>query len=136
MPLTSDPLLTAIRIEANQESLQFPFTIPLIKHTQAIEFTNPVTFFVGENGTGKSTILEGMAHAIGFGAEGGSKNFSFTTTATTSAALGDCMKLTWSHNHAMVISLERRVFLMLRVILIVVLKTALLDRKVIKRGNW
>lgn len=43
-----------------------------------------VTFFVGENGTGKSTLLEAIALAAGFNAEGGSRNFSFSTRDTHS----------------------------------------------------
>ena len=39
-----------------------------------------VTFLIGENGIGKSTILEGLAVALGFNAEGGSKNLVFATT--------------------------------------------------------
>jgi Predicted ATPase len=42
-----------------------------------MEFTKNVTFFVGENGTGKSTLLEAIAVAYGFNAEGGTKNYSF-----------------------------------------------------------
>ena len=38
-----------------------------------------VTFFVGENGSGKSTLLEAIAVALGFNAEGGTKNFNFGT---------------------------------------------------------
>jgi len=30
-----------------------------------IEFRSPVTFLVGENGTGKSTLLEAIAPAVG-----------------------------------------------------------------------
>lgn len=61
--------------------------LPVIKHLsryERIEFSAPVTFFVGENGTGKSTLLEAIAVAFGFNAEGGSKNFNFTTNATHS----------------------------------------------------
>lgn len=47
-------------------------------------FDRPVTFLVGENGTGKSTLLEAVAVACGFNAEGGSRNFSFSTRATHS----------------------------------------------------
>lgn len=43
-----------------------------------------ITFFVGENGTGKSTLLEAIALAAGFNAEGGSRNFSFSTRDTHS----------------------------------------------------
>ena len=42
-------------------------------------FHRPVTFFVGENGTGKSTLLEAIAAAWGFNPEGGTRNFTFST---------------------------------------------------------
>jgi predicted ATPase len=34
---------------------------------------------VGENGTGKSTLLEAIAIAFGFNPEGGTKNFRFSS---------------------------------------------------------
>ena len=43
-----------------------------------------VTFLVGENGSGKSTLLEAIAVACGFNAEGGTRNFTFSTRATHS----------------------------------------------------
>ena len=49
-----------------------------------LSFDRPVTFLVGENGTGKSTLLEGIAVACGFNPEGGTRNFSFSTRATHS----------------------------------------------------
>ena len=54
-----------------------------LAHTP-LEFSVPVTFFVGENGTGKSTLLEALAVASGFNAEGGSRNFRFSTRETHS----------------------------------------------------
>ena len=47
-------------------------------------FPAGVTFLVGENGTGKSTLLEAVAVACGFNAEGGTRNFDFSTRATHS----------------------------------------------------
>ncbi len=44
-----------------------------------LDFDRDVTIFVGENGTGKSTLLEAIAVAYGFNAEGGSRNFNFST---------------------------------------------------------
>lgn len=54
-----------------------------------------VTMLVGENGTGKSTLLEGIAVAFGFNPEGGSRNYSFSTNDTHSP-LGDKLLLTKS----------------------------------------
>jgi predicted ATPase len=58
---------------------KYPFVIPLIKNFKKITFNKPVTFIIGENGTGKSTLLEAFAISYGFNPEGGSKNFNFNT---------------------------------------------------------
>ncbi|UTW46641.1 AAA family ATPase [bacterium SCSIO 12696] len=50
-----------------------------MQHFENMVFHPHITFFVGENGTGKSTFLEALAVAWGFNAEGGTKNFSFST---------------------------------------------------------
>lgn len=54
-------------------------SIESIKNLRELEFTAPITFFVGENGTGKSTLLEAIAVAYGFNPEGGSRNYVFST---------------------------------------------------------
>jgi len=43
----------------------YPFSLPLIQQTGEVPFPTPITFFVGENGTGKSTLLEAITHACG-----------------------------------------------------------------------
>lgn len=53
--------------------------IPALQFENRIEFKNNITFFVGENGTGKSTLLEAIAVAYGFSAEGGTRNYNFST---------------------------------------------------------
>ena len=53
--------------------------IPALQFEGGLSFTKNITFFVGENGTGKSTLLEGIAVAYGFNPEGGSKNYNFST---------------------------------------------------------
>ena len=58
---------------------EYPYRLPVIRNLSTIEFHPAVTFFVGENGTGKSTLLEAIAVAMGFNAEGGTRNFSFAT---------------------------------------------------------
>jgi predicted ATPase len=44
---------------------RYPFNQPILHHTRSVEFHVPVTFFVGENGTGKSTLLEALSHKCG-----------------------------------------------------------------------
>ncbi len=60
----------------------YPFSIPAVKHLTTIDLHPNVTFFVGENGTGKSTLLEAIAVAEGFNAEGGSRHAMFKTADT------------------------------------------------------
>ena len=57
----------------------YPFDLPSIRNLHQLEFHSKVTFFVGENGSGKSTIIEALAVAWGFNPEGGTKNFNFGT---------------------------------------------------------
>jgi predicted ATPase len=60
--------------------------IPAIKYmleqNLRLELHPKVTFFIGENGTGKSTLLEAIAVAEGFNPEGGTRNFNFSTHAS------------------------------------------------------
>lgn len=40
----------------------YPFNLELFQKTEGIEFTSPITFFIGENGTGKSTLLRALSN--------------------------------------------------------------------------
>ena len=62
----------------------YPFNIEIVKNFKELNFTSPVTFFVGENGIGKSTFIEAIAVALGLPSEGGTQNFNYTTKNTTS----------------------------------------------------
>lgn len=43
----------------------YPFDIPVLRETPGLTFKRPVAFFVGENGTGKSTLLEAITKKCG-----------------------------------------------------------------------
>jgi len=92
------PVLDKIKVQLSDsvDISKYPFSIPLIQNLSEITFPTQVTFLVGENGTGKSTILEAIAAHIGFGPEGGSKNISFKTSSEKSAqALANSFTLSW-----------------------------------------
>lgn len=65
-------------IEVDRDSVEdwasYPFSIPAITSLDRIDFDRGVTFLVGENGSGKSTIIEAIAIKAGFNPEGGSKS--------------------------------------------------------------
>jgi len=63
---------------------QYPYNLPVFQNLASLYFAAPVTFFVGENGIGKSTLLEAMALCAGFNPEGGSKHHNFSTMDTHS----------------------------------------------------
>jgi len=73
-----------LRPDKEPDFTTYPFCLPAVRHLGRLEFDPAVTFIVGENGSGKSTLLEGLAIALGFNAEGGSKNFNFSTRASHS----------------------------------------------------
>lgn len=58
---------------------KYPFYLPVIRNLSDLDFHPQVTIFVGENGTGKSTVLEAIATALGFNPEGGTRNFNFAS---------------------------------------------------------
>ncbi|HEY3245507.1 MAG TPA: AAA family ATPase [Phycisphaerae bacterium] len=57
----------------------YPFALPAVRHLHSLEFHPQVTFFVGENGTGKSTLLEALAVVLDLNPEGGSRSYKFST---------------------------------------------------------
>lgn len=58
---------------------EYPFNLPALRNFDQLKLHPKVTYFIGENGSGKSTLLESIAVALGFNAEGGTKNFNFET---------------------------------------------------------
>jgi predicted ATPase len=50
---------------------EFPFSVPAVADIEKLNLGASVTLLAGENGTGKSTILEAVAAAIGFAEHGG-----------------------------------------------------------------
>ena len=54
----------------------YPFCLPMFREPDFdLEFEKPVTIIVGENGTGKSTLLEGIAVLSGFDEAGGGPGY-------------------------------------------------------------
>jgi hypothetical protein len=52
---------------------RFPYSLPFVRGLD-LDLDRAVTFFVGENGTGKSTLLEAIADLCGFSLGGGGRD--------------------------------------------------------------
>jgi predicted ATPase len=86
------------RIEFQRNNIQspteYPLTIPAINSLTRLDLKRDVTFFVGENGTGKSTLLEAIADQCGFNTAGGGRNNYYEVHASQSV-LGKHLRLSW-----------------------------------------
>ncbi len=71
--------------------------IEAIKDLDHLKLHKNITIFVGENGSGKSTMLEAIAVSYGFNPEGGTKNYSFSTYDSHSE-LCDAIRLSRGFN--------------------------------------
>jgi predicted ATPase len=81
---TSPNFLRRVALSADAPSDGFPFELEAVCQIATIEFA-PVTVLVGDNGTGKSTIVEALALVAEFNAEGGGRNLRFATRSTHSS---------------------------------------------------
>jgi predicted ATPase len=53
----------------------YPFCLPFLRDDFELSFDRPITIIAGENGTGKSTLLEGIAVLAGYDEAGGGKGY-------------------------------------------------------------
>lgn len=65
------PYLLGLRRDEQHWGDGFPFTVPAIAGLDGVRLDAPVTLLAGDNGTGKSTLVEAVAEAVGFAPEGG-----------------------------------------------------------------
>jgi predicted ATPase len=92
------PFLRRIElVPARTEPHVFPFTLPFLQGGSFhLDFTEPVTIFVGENGTGKSTLLEAIAALCGFNLLGGSRDNRFGEPEDDAALrLAGALRASW-----------------------------------------
>ena len=72
----------------------FPFDLPLVSRGFNLDFSLPVTFFAGENGAGKSTILEVLALAADVTTMG-EHDAQLDSTLENVRALSGSVRLSW-----------------------------------------
>jgi predicted ATPase len=77
----------------------YPFCLPLFRPEFALAFERPITIIVGENGTGKSTLLEGIAAMAGYDDAGGGKGYMpvdhSAAIEATGGRLSSALRASW-----------------------------------------
>jgi len=85
--MLSELFVQSVFLKENPPADSYLSRLPVIRYLQKekqLRFRRRVTFLVGENGIGKSTLIEAIAVNMGFNPEGGSVNFRFSTRDTHS----------------------------------------------------
>ena len=93
------PFLRRITLPPSERD-EYPFDVPVVKAGLELEFTRPVTFLCGENGSGKSTVLEALAIHCGYGIHGGNRDHRVGDQDGDVAPLARSMKASWSSKAA------------------------------------
>ncbi|WP_052825981.1 AAA family ATPase [Neotamlana nanhaiensis] len=57
------PYLSSINLNINRTQ-PYPYDVPAIKFGKHIDLSNKITFIIGENGTGKSSLLQTLAYRL------------------------------------------------------------------------
>lgn len=96
------PYLKRVWLDADIEHDpdDYPFCLPLFRSGQFdLSFEQPITIIAGENGVGKSTLLEGIAVLAGFNESGGGSHSvgvnNASASETSGGDLAQVLKASW-----------------------------------------
>ena len=77
----------------------YPFCLPFLRDDFELHFDRAITIIVGENGTGKSTLLEGIAALAGYDGAGGGKGYRTVDHSDALEVMGgelsDALRASW-----------------------------------------
>lgn len=90
----------SLRVEAMEDRSKYPFNLPWLRDDDfELNFTTPVTIIIGENGTGKSTLIEAIAALAGYDEAGGGKGYTPVDHSDaidqSGASLADAIRGAW-----------------------------------------
>jgi predicted ATPase len=89
------PFLQCLTLLPERLGSGYPFDLAILEAGRLeLRFERPVSYFVGEGGTGKSTLLEAIAARIGFNIGGGSRDHAYGGTRPE-AGLAQALRLAW-----------------------------------------
>jgi predicted ATPase len=76
-----------------RDAADYPFCLPFLAQDFELGFDRAITIIVGENGTGKSTLLEGIAALAGYDDAGGGKGYRSVDHTTAMEVMGGRLAL-------------------------------------------
>jgi predicted ATPase len=84
------PYLRRVWLESERvtDPAAYPFCLPFLQNDFELGFDRAVTIIVGENGMGKSTLLEGIAVLAGYDEAGGGKGYRPVDHSKAMEAMG------------------------------------------------
>jgi predicted ATPase len=95
------PYLKRVWIDAARvpDREAYPFCLPFLSDDFELRFERAITIIVGENGTGKSTLLEGIAALAGYDGAGGGKGYRTVDHSDALEVMGgelsDALRASW-----------------------------------------
>jgi predicted ATPase len=88
------PFIKSFSINTNKQS-PFPFDIPAVQFAKDIELNKAVTIFVGDNGCGKSSLLESIAYKLNFPLIGGGIKHHERSGFEASESIEPFLEIVW-----------------------------------------
>ena len=84
------PYLRRVWLEPSRiaDRATYPFCLPFLQDEFELSFDRSITIIAGENGTGKSTLLEGIAVLAGYDEAGGGKGYKPVDHSGAREAMG------------------------------------------------
>lgn len=95
------PFLRRLTLQSDRipDRNRYPFDLPWLAEDFELDFTTPVTIILGENGTGKSTLIEAVAALAGYDEAGGGKGYRpvdhSTALARNGGPLAEALRAAW-----------------------------------------
>ena len=93
------PYLKRVTLLPERRRTGYPFDLPWLQDDFELSFDTPLTVIVGENGTGKSTLIEALAALAGYDEAGGGKGYRLVdhqeAMDRSGAALADALRAGW-----------------------------------------
>ena len=95
------PYLKSVWLDPSriEDRKAYPFCLPFLLDDFELRFDRPITIIAGENGTGKSTLLEGIAVLAGYDEAGGGKGYMPVDHSNAREAMGgelsEALRASW-----------------------------------------